>query len=83
MTNSAELNVTPPSEPPRSAAAARMRVHRERRRLGLRCLTIQLRETEVAALVHKGMLDPEMRNDPNALAEALYEHLDRTLDARP
>ena len=30
----------------RSPAAERMRRHRERRRDGLRCLTIELRETE-------------------------------------
>ena len=32
----------------RSPAAARMRLHRERRRHGLRCLMIELRETEIA-----------------------------------
>jgi hypothetical protein len=77
------LTVTPPIEPVRSAAAERMRRHRQRRRDGLRCLFIELRETEVAALISKGLLDAEMRNDPTAVVEALYEHLDRTLDARP
>ena len=33
-----------------SAAALRMRRHRERRRDGLRCMTIELRETEIDAL---------------------------------
>src|SRR5689334_8978504 len=33
-----------------SAAAERMRRHRDRRRQGLRCLTIELRETEIEAL---------------------------------
>jgi hypothetical protein len=50
MTHNAELTVTPP--PPEragSAAAERMRLHRERRRQGLRCLTIELRETTDAA----------------------------------
>jgi len=65
----------------RSAAAERMRRHRERRSLGLRCLTIQLLETEIAALVRKGSLNVETRNDPNAVRGALYELLDRTLDA--
>jgi hypothetical protein len=63
----------------RSAAAERMRRHRERRREGLRCLTIELRETEIDALVRMGLLRPEMRNDGTAITEALYAHFDRTL----
>jgi hypothetical protein len=43
MTQDAELAVTPPTEPARSAAAERMRLHRERRRNGMRCLTIELK----------------------------------------
>jgi hypothetical protein len=65
----------------RSAAAERMRRHRERRSLGLRCLTIQLLETEIAALIRKGLLNVETRNDPNAVRGALYDFFDRTLDA--
>jgi hypothetical protein len=34
-------------------AAERMRRHRRRRRNGLRCLTVQLRETEVETLVRR------------------------------
>jgi hypothetical protein len=80
MTHNGELTVTPP--PPEragSAAAERMRLHRERRRLGLRCFTIELRETEIDALIRKGLLRAEMRNDQNAVSEALYAYLDRTL----
>ena len=62
-----------------SPAALRMRRHRERRRDGLRCLKIELRETEVEALIHKGLLNADARNDPGAVCEALYVHLDRTL----
>ena len=57
-----------------------MRRHRERRRDGLRCLTIELRETEIDALVLMGLLRPEMRNDGNAIIEALYALFDRILD---
>jgi hypothetical protein len=64
-------------------AAERMRRHRERRRNGVRCLTIELRETEIDGLIHKGLLKTETRNDVYAVLEALYEHLERTLDARP
>jgi hypothetical protein len=41
MAHDAELTVTPPAEPARSAAAKRMRRHRERRRDGMRCLLIE------------------------------------------
>jgi hypothetical protein len=65
-----------------SPAAERMRLHRERRRQGLRCLMVELRETEIRALVNIGLLRPETRNDLNAVREALYAHLERTLDAK-
>lgn len=64
-----------------SAAAERMRIHRERRRQGLRCLTIELRETEIDALIRRGLLKAEIRNDKHALRMALYAHLDQTLGA--
>ena len=63
----------------RSPAAARMRLHRERRRQGLRCLMIELRETEIDVLVGRGLLNSETRYDPRAVTEALYAHLDQTL----
>ena len=60
-----------------------MRRHRERRRDGLRCLTIEIRDSEVDALICKQLLKPETRNDPSAIIDALYAFLDRTLDATP
>jgi hypothetical protein len=62
-----------------SLAAERMRRHRQRRRDGVRCLVIELRETEIDALISKGLLKPEMRNDTSAIIDALYGHLDRTI----
>jgi hypothetical protein len=74
------LAVTDAISPPSiSAAAERMRRHRLRRREGLRCLMIELRETEIDELIRKGLLKLEMRNDTNAIIEGLYAHLDRTL----
>jgi hypothetical protein len=61
-----------------SPAAERMRLYRERRRSGLRCLSIELRETEIDALIRKGLLKSEMRNDTAEIIDALYAHLDRT-----
>jgi hypothetical protein len=55
----AEMTANPPTAAPatRSAAAERMRRHRERRRDGLRCVTIELRETEIDALTRRGFLN--------------------------
>ena len=64
-------------------AAERMRRHRERRRDGMRCLWLELRDTEIDALVQSGLLKAETRNDQNAIADALYEHLERTLEPLP
>ena len=64
-----------------SPAALRMRRHRERRRDGLRCMTIELRETEVTALIRKGFLNEEARNNRRAVVGAFYGFLDRTLDS--
>ena len=64
-----------------SAAALRMRRHRERRRGGLRCMAIELRETEVEALIRIGLLRDDARNDHRAVKSAFYSFLDRTLDS--
>lgn len=63
----------------RSAAAARMRRHRERRRQGLHCLVVELRTTEIDALIRRGMLRREMRADDGAVLKALYDFLERSL----
>jgi hypothetical protein len=44
-----------PKEP--LPAAERMRVHRTRRRNGLRCVRILLHETEIDSLIEKGLLN--------------------------
>jgi hypothetical protein len=64
-----------------SAAALRMRRHRERRRRAMRCITIELRETEVTALIRKGLLRDDARNNLQAVKKAFYGFLDRTLDS--
>jgi hypothetical protein len=72
--------IPPTTEPVTGTAAAhRMRRHRQRRRDGLRCLVIELRETEIDELICKGLLKPETRNDTSAIIDALYAHLDHTL----
>jgi len=75
------MTAIPPTTEPaaRSAAAERMRRHRQRRRDGLRCLMIELRETEVDALIRQGLLAAESRDDYDSVQSALYAFLDRAL----
>ena len=49
-----------------SAAAERMRAHRRRRRAGLRCVMVQLRETEIDELIRRKLLEADARNDTYA-----------------
>jgi hypothetical protein len=62
-----------------SSAAKRMRRHRERRRRGSFCVTVDLHESEIDALIGAHLLQSEMRRDVNAVLKALYAFLDRTL----
>jgi hypothetical protein len=61
-------------------AAIRMRLYRDRRRKELRCVTIEVRETEIDILVQRGLLLGEMRHDPIAVRDALHSFLDQTLN---
>jgi hypothetical protein len=82
MSDDPEMSIVPPTAPiTRSAAAERMRAHRERRREGLRCLTIQLRETEITELIRRKLLEADARNDLRAVRNALHRHLDASLGA--
>jgi hypothetical protein len=77
--------ISPPAEPVTaepvtvSPAAQRMRRHRQRKKARLRCLTIELREREVDALIKKGLLKPEARNVTYDVQMALYAFLEGTL----
>jgi hypothetical protein len=64
-----------------SPGAQRMRAHRERRRKGLHCYTLEIRAREIQVLVERGLLERDARNDPYAVKMALYRHLDKTLRA--
>ena len=63
-----------------SPAALRMRRSRERRREGLRCLRIEVRNSEIDALVNRGLLKPEARNNRSALVKAIYEFFEQQLE---
>jgi hypothetical protein len=63
----------------RETTASRVRLHRGRRRRGLRCLTIEIRDREIDALVLHGLLDSEKRDDTTAIRAAFHQYLDHTL----
>jgi hypothetical protein len=75
------MTAIPPTTEPAapSAAAERMRRHRQRRRDGLRCFMIELRETEIDALIRKGLLPPGNRHNYDSVQSALYAFLDYAL----
>jgi hypothetical protein len=69
-----------PADPrPRSPAAERMRLARQRRRDGLRCYTIELHDGDLNGLQRRGFLAAEHRADRNAVLIALYSFLDVAL----
>ena len=47
----------------------------------MRCMRIELRETEIATLIRKGLLSNDARNDLNAARNAFYSFLDKTLNS--
>ena len=60
-----------------SSAAERMRRYRARRRHGHSCITVELRESEISALISCGLLELDQRQDRAAIATALHAYLDR------
>jgi hypothetical protein len=44
-------------------------------------MTIELRETEIDALIRRCLLEEDTRNDLQAVKKAFYYFLDRTLDS--
>ena len=74
MTDNPETEIEQPTP-----AAIRMRLYRDRRRKRLRCVTIELRETEIDRLIRRRLLNPEMRNDLIAIRDALHQFLDQAL----
>ena len=61
-------------------AAARMRRVRQRRRNGLRCVTIELRKSEITALVNGGYLGSDQSDDNEAIKTALYNFFEMQLE---
>ena len=66
-------------EKPLSPAARQMRETRRRRADGLRCVILEIRDTEIDALIARGLLPRDKRNSKIAISSALYEILDQAL----
>ena len=66
-----------------SPAAQRMRHTRYRRSIGLRCIRYEIQDDQIKALIARGLLSPDERNDPEAIAKALYEIVDPILPPSP
>jgi hypothetical protein len=84
MAHDVAIEVAPPveEEPGHSASARRMRVHRERRRRGLRCVTVALGESQIEWLVWRGFLPRAERANRIALQKALGFYLADNLGRR-
>ncbi len=65
-----------------STSAERMRFHRQRIQRGLKCVTIELRTSEIKELIRRGFTTETDSASPHSLRQALYAFLDRTLSAR-
>ncbi len=57
--------------PTPTSVATRMRLYRERRRMGTRSVRIQVCALEIETLVGKGYLEVERRGDPAAIQAAV------------
>ena len=60
--------------------AERMARYRERRKAGMRCLTLEIRNSEISALVRRGLLDSKKLDDRAAIKAAIYAYFEQTLD---
>ena len=59
------------STPAERSSAARMTRHRERRRQGTRCVTVDVSQSERDALVVRGYLSEEERDNGTAIKKAI------------
>ncbi len=79
MSESVATLVVSDAKVARTRAAERMHRYRHRRRAGLRCYELELRESEIDALVRRDLLLASERTNRVAIIKAMYVFLDRTL----
>lgn len=54
-----------------SLSTPRARLSKQRRKQGLRCITVVLHKAQIGHLVHKGLLPDDQRGDREAIRRAL------------
>jgi hypothetical protein len=79
MPRKPNAQITEETQVARARAAERMRRSRRRRGKGMRCFILELRDTELVELVHRGLLAPDQQSNPAAIRKAMYAFLDRYL----
>ena len=67
----------------RSSVAERMRRHRQRRRDGLKCYIVQVRLSELDELIRRGLLQPDCRDNPHDVIDAIHQFFDENLSGNP
>jgi hypothetical protein len=67
--------------PASSQAAERMRRYRKRRRNGLRCVRLDLHQTEIDALIKRGLLPKQHRERMEAIELAVMVLICRVLNS--
>jgi len=65
-----------------STSAERMRTHRQRLQRGLKCVTIELRTSEIKELIRRGFVTEGIETSTEAIRKGLYSFLDHNLSAR-
>ena len=65
-----------------STSAERMRTHRQRIRRGLKCLSIELRISEIKELTKRGFVAEASAKSTQEIRKGLYAFLDHNLSAR-
>jgi len=76
MADVAQPNLAARTHTTPSRAAERMRRSRDRRSKGLRCCVLELRDTEIDALVRRGFLAEGEKDDKSAVGQAMRAFLD-------
>ncbi len=79
MTESVATPIVANTKIARTRGAERMRRCRQRRRDGLRCYSLDVRDSEIEALVRRGLLLASEKTNRTAVIKAMYAFLDRTL----
>jgi hypothetical protein len=62
-------------------STVRMRIHRQRLQRGLKCVTIELRSSEIKELIRRGYATEATATSTEAIRKALYAFLDCNLSA--